>query len=75
MNAFLKGIGRMFTVPKSVRAELDANPEVQVVKAAVLPAAIEALSGAIDQKVSDPTANALIKAEIGHLLQSSGIAN
>lgn len=73
MNIF-KAIGRMFTVPKKVRQELDANQAVQEVKAVALPAAIEAVAGSIDQTVSDPTANALIKAELAHLLQSSGIA-
>lgn len=70
-----KAIGRMFTVPKKIRQQLDSNQAVQAVKATVAPVLIQDLADSIDRNVSDPTANSLIKAELVHLLQSSGIAN
>ena len=68
-----KAIGRMFTVPSKVRKQLDSNPAVQAAKANLAPALTEGLATTIDQNVADPTANALIKLELAHLIQASGI--
>lgn len=73
-DRIFKAIGRMFTVPRAQRAKFDANPEVQAVKPLLVGGLASAIAGAVDQHVSDPTANELIKAELGHLLQSSGLA-
>lgn len=67
-------IGRMFTVPAKVRKQLDANKTVQEAKAALLPSLITSLGATVDDKVQDPLAALLIKTEIAHLIQSSGIA-
>jgi len=69
-----KGIGRAFTVPRAVRKQLDSNQVVQGVKGALLPGLLNDLADGIDSRVSNPEAAALIKAELGHLIQSSGIA-
>ena len=74
MNIF-KAIGRMFTVPRATRNALNANPVVQASKAVLLPAVISSLAATVDANISDPTAAALVKAELGSLIQSSGIAN
>lgn len=75
MNNLFRAIARAFTVPRAVRNQLDANPVVQGAKAVLLPGLLNDLADGIDSRVSDPAAAALIKAELGHLIQSSGIAN
>ena len=74
MNIF-QTIGRMFTLPASVRKQIDTNPlkpVVQTVLKSELGAAIET---AVDHNVTDPTLNGLVKQALGHAVESTGIFN
>ncbi len=70
---FLKGLARMFTVPKAVRAKLDANPLAPVVKGALADELGTAIHTAVANNVKDPAAAAAIAEALGHAVSSTGI--
>ena len=72
MNIF-QSIGRMFTLPASVRKQIDANPLKTVVQSALKTELGAAIEGAVDKNVTDPTLNDLVKQALGHAVESTGI--
>jgi len=73
MGSFLKGLARMFTIPRAVRQKLNANPLAPVVKTALANELSTVINTTVSQHVSDPQAAAAITAGIGHAVDSTGI--
>lgn len=73
MGSFFKGLGRMFTIPRSVRQKLNANPLAPVVKTALANELSTVISTAVSNHVGDSEAAAAITAGIGHAVASTGI--
>jgi hypothetical protein len=71
MNIF-KSIGRMFTVPRKVRNQIDSNPLVQALLPSILNEGVSLISSQVDKSITDPAANMAVKeavaAAIRHVL-------
>ena len=72
---FFKGIGRMFTIPRSVRKQIDSNPVTPVVQAVLKQEIGTVISTAVDNNVADQDAANAIKLAIGHAVEGTGIFN
>ena len=70
---FLKGLARMFTIPKATRAKLNANPLAPVVKVALANELGTAINMAVGKAgVSGPAADAITEA-LNHVVSATGI--
>jgi hypothetical protein len=72
---FFKTIGRMFTIPRSVRNQIDANPIALEVQAALKQELDTVITSTVASHVSDPYFATVVSSAIGHAIDSTGIFN
>ena len=70
---FLHGLARAFTVPRAVRAKINASPLAPVVKGVLAADLDAAISQAVDKSIADPSLAGAAKVEITSLLQATGL--
>lgn len=73
LKNLLHGLARALTVPKAVRAQIDANPLTSLAKSALESDLAAAVAGAIDKHISDPALADAAKREAGALLSATGL--
>lgn len=73
MGSFWKGLARAFTVPRAVRAKLNANPITAVAKAALKQELGNVIVSTVGKNVSDPAAASAISEALGHVIGKTGI--
>lgn len=73
MKNFWHGLARLFTFPSSLRARIAANPLTAEVKQGLATELESAIAGAISKKVSDPAAQQVLSAALGHAIDMTGL--
>lgn len=67
------GIARLFTIPRSVRSQLNANPLAPTIKTVLAAELGQAIDSVVNNHIKDPAAAGVIQQALNNAVQMTGI--